>query len=267
MQLGAGEIDGKRIIGARALLETRTPQFPIPGFPGNQSAVSETNLNATGMGWSVRDYRGRLMLTHLGSTPGWGSAVALLPAERTAVAVFVNFSQGMWPANSVMRWVLDRYLDVELKDWNEQTLQWAEQRREAGIAALKRASAARAAGTRPSLPLESYAGTYTDSLYPPARVTLWNGKLRLSLGPMLSGELDHWQGDTFRVTWNRAEFGANLVTFDVSGGAHPDSVRTRVLGQSATWRRSQEPPGNATRVPGPMPARSSSLALTSSAAR
>lgn len=29
-------------------------------------------MTAYGMGWGVRDYRGALMLWHLGSTPGWG---------------------------------------------------------------------------------------------------------------------------------------------------------------------------------------------------
>jgi CubicO group peptidase (beta-lactamase class C family) len=244
LQLGAGEVGGKRIVGERALMETRSPQFPIPGFPQDQSQVSETNLNAAGMGWSVRDYRGRLMVTHLGSTPGWGSAVALLPGERAGVAVFVNISQGMWPANSVMRFVLDRLLGADFKDWNEQPLEWAQQRRQLQVASLTKAAAARTAGTKPSLPLASYAGTYVDSLYPPARVTLRNGTLRLSLGPMLAGDLDHWQDEAFRVTWDRADFGANLVTFHVGGDSRPDSIQTRVLGQSALWRRMDEPPGS-----------------------
>jgi CubicO group peptidase (beta-lactamase class C family) len=241
-QLSAGEAGGRRIVGREALLATHTPQVPIPGFPANRAAVAATNLNAAGMGWSVRDYRGRLMLTHSGSTPGWGAAVALLPAERTGVAVFVNITQGLWPANSVMRWLLDRLLDAELEDWNEQPLKGAEQRRQAEVAARKKAVASCVAGMTASRPLEAYAGTYTDSLYPPARVMLRNGRLRFSLGPLLAGDLDHWQGDTFRVTWDREEFGANLVTFHLSGGARPDSVQARILGTNAVWRRSEEPP-------------------------
>jgi len=80
-QLAGGEIDGRRLITAESLLETRTPQTPIPGFSRNQAEPSVTNLGAYGMGWGVRDYRGHLMLSHLGSTPGWSSAVALLPAR------------------------------------------------------------------------------------------------------------------------------------------------------------------------------------------
>ncbi|MEX2152706.1 MAG: serine hydrolase [Gemmatimonadaceae bacterium] len=247
-QLGSGDVDGRRIIGERALLETRTPQFPIPGFPGNQSEASETNLNSTGMGWAVRDYRGRLMVTHLGSTPGWGSAVALLPAQRTAVAVFVNISQGLWPANSVMRFVLDRVLGAESREWNAQPLASAEQRRRAQVAALHKAVTERPTATKPVLPLAAYAGTYVESAHPPVRVTYWKGNLRLSMGPMLSGDIDHWYNDTFRVTWDRADFGANLVTFHAAG-TRPDSVHVRILGQSATWRRTERPPGEvSTRV-------------------
>lgn len=244
-QLSTGEIDGRRLMGREALLATRTPQIPRPGFPASQEEASETNLAAYGMGWDLRDYRGHLMVSHLGSTPGWGSAVALLPVEGGGAAVFVNTTQGLWLANAVVRWILDRLLGAEFEDWNQRALDWAEERRRANTAVLERAAAERIPGTTPSLPLEAYAGTYVDSLYPPARVTFRKGKLRIVLGPELSGDLEHWQEDTFRVTWDRADLGANFVTFNLGDGAHPETIEARILGQEAVWHWIDEPPEEA----------------------
>ncbi|HUG40429.1 MAG TPA: serine hydrolase [Longimicrobiales bacterium] len=242
-QLGAGEIDGTRVVSEEALLATRTPQVPSPGFPRSQSEASETNLSAYGMGWGLRDYRGRLMVSHLGSTPGWGAAAMLLPTEDAAVAVFANTSHGLWLADAVARWIVDRLLGAEMKDWNGEAVEWAGERRRAAAAALEQAAAERVAGTRHALPLEAYAGTYVDSLYPAARVTHRQGALRLVLGPQLAGALDHWQDDVFRVTWERPDFGANFVTFEVGDRDHPEAVKSRILGREATWRRSDQPPG------------------------
>jgi len=108
--------------------------------------------------------------------------------------------------------------------------------------ALEEAAGARSEGTEPSLALDAYAGTYVDSLYPPARVTWRNGGLRLVLGPQLSGELDHWEHDTFRVTWDRAELGANLVTFHVTADSTPGRLEMRILGRRAVWCRSEDSP-------------------------
>jgi hypothetical protein len=60
-------------------------------------------------------------------------------------------------------------------------------------------------GTKPSLPLEEYAGSYPSELYGEARVTLENGRLALRLlpNPDLVGDLTHWHFDTFALQWRR----------------------------------------------------------------
>jgi len=242
--LSGGVIDGERLIGAGALLETRIPQTPLPGFSRNQTEPAVTTLGAYGMGWGVRDYRGNLMVSHLGSTQGWSSAAALLPARDLGVAVFVNITRGTGLTDGIQRWVLDRLLGAEPKDWAAEALARARERRAAATAALAEAAESREGDDEPTLSLDAYAGIYVDSLYPPARVAPRNGRLRLVLGPDLEGVLDHWEGDTFRVTWDRPELGANLVTFEVGTGSHPERLETRVLGRRGVWRRSEEPAGD-----------------------
>ncbi|HEY9516185.1 MAG TPA: DUF3471 domain-containing protein [Gemmatimonadaceae bacterium] len=67
--------------------------------------------------------------------------------------------------------------------------------------------------TRPSLPLGRYAGTYADSAYGNATVTLNHGKLQLEYGTTYSGELEHWHFNTFRTNWRNQLLGTSFVTF------------------------------------------------------
>jgi hypothetical protein len=72
----------------------------------------------------------------------------------------------------------------------------------------------RAKGTKPSLPLEAYAGEYSDPMYGVARVTLDGDKLVFKVesfrDPLV---LDHWHYDTFRGPWGDATFGQAMATF------------------------------------------------------
>ena len=70
--------------------------------------------------------------------------------------------------------------------------------------------------SKPSLPVERYAGTYNDPWYGDVAVTMEEGKLviRFSATPSLVGDLEHWQYDTFIARWRDRELRADAyVTF------------------------------------------------------
>src|SRR5207247_5778901 len=65
-------------------------------------------------------------------------------------------------------------------------------------AAQRAEESKRVTGTRPTLPLERYAGTYADSLYGTATVTLVNGRLSIQAGTV-SGLIEHCHYELFGV--------------------------------------------------------------------
>ena len=67
-----------------------------------------------------------------------------------------------------------------------------------------------------TLPLDEYVGVYSDSLYGTVRVAERDSTLHLHYGPGLQGPLEHWNYDTFRVSWEATWRGTDLVTFRVS---------------------------------------------------
>ena len=80
----------------------------------------------------------------------------------------------------------------------------------------KRQASARAADSKPSLPLAKYAGRYTDAWYGDITLGIEGEKLviRFSHTPLLVGDLEHWQHNTFVARWRDRSLDADaFVTF------------------------------------------------------
>ena len=76
-------------------------------------------------------------------------------------------------------------------------------------------------GSKPSLPLDGYAGTYRDPWYGDIKVAKQDGKLVMSFSKtaQLTGTLVPWQHDTFIARWNdRSRNGDAFVNFTLDPG-------------------------------------------------
>ena len=116
---------------------------------------------------------------------------------------------------------------------------FAEQAREAERAAL----AKRVEGTRPSLPLEGYAGSYADpdSLWDPFTVRVQEGRRTAVLGGELTGQAEHWHYDVFRVRWDDISLGESFLTFTIDREGRAAWVRV----DGTLLNRGPEPAGEA----------------------
>jgi hypothetical protein len=152
----------------------------------------------------VQQLRGRILLTHGGSLPGYVSRVTLVPGERLGVAVLTN-QESASAFYAVTQAVLDAYLGVP-----DPPVDWLEAFRAAAAARNAKAedrvaadTAARDTGSRPSLPRSGYAGSYRDPWYGEARITEEGDRLVLDLTrtPGMLADLEHWHHDTFVARW------------------------------------------------------------------
>jgi hypothetical protein len=128
--------------------------------------------------------------------PGYLSRVTLTPELKLGVAVLTNMESG-GAFSSVVYRVLDHYLGVPEFDWLS-GFAWQEARAESlQIATDRAASVGRNSASRPSLPLEKYAGTYRDPWYGDLRISREGERLALAMlpTPSLAGRLEHWQYD------------------------------------------------------------------------
>jgi len=67
-------------------------------------------------------------------------------------------------------------------------------------------------GTKPTLALSAYAGTYSDPLYGSVTIKLVDGKL-VTTDAMDPCDLEHWNYDTFLLVHRKRWLGRDPVTF------------------------------------------------------
>ena len=199
LQLGRGQYRGRRLISEAQIRVMRTPAMPLPEEIPYNLLMPEAHLRSYGLGWMMHDYHDRLVVEHAGQTDGMHATVALMPEEQLGVVVLTNSVLFGFPT-AVMYRVFDAYLGRPPRDWSAELRQAMRPMNDGGPPPP---TSPRIAGTKPSLPLAGYAGTYRHPLYGDAVVELNGGDLVLKL---LGGQtrLTHWQVDTFRTAWSVA---------------------------------------------------------------
>lgn len=210
MQLANGSYGGMEIISAKSLAESHSPQTIIASPP--DSLFPSRHFSLYGFGWVLQDYRGRELVWHNGGIDGMLSEMRLVPEEKLGIIILSN-AEGHDMNPAIAYRIMDAYLGAPARDWSSIFLAQQKEALAKQAEAEKKMEAARVSGTRPSLPLERYAGTYADSMYGSATVKLENGKLVLAYGPSFEGELEHWHFDTFRAHWRDERMGKAFVTF------------------------------------------------------
>jgi len=223
LQLGGGVYEGKRLLSAAALKEIQTPQTIIRLEGPMASLYPEAHFLTYGFGWFLSDYRGRKVVEHGGAIDGMRAQVAMLPEEKLGLVVLSNLNGSILP-HALMFKIFDTYLGGAQRDWSSDLLKTTKGLEEQETAAEKKAEAERVKGTAPSLPLEKYSGRYQSEMYGEAKFSLENGKLVAQFGPNFSGDLEHWNYDTFRVTWRDRMEGKGLVNFRLNAQGKVESV-------------------------------------------
>ena len=236
LQLHHGKFGDKTLVNAASLDETHKLQTPIPvGPPSPDSPV--IHFVGYGMGWGAHDYAGHVALEHTGGIDGFLAHVALLPDDDFGVVILAN-DENAPVHQAIADWLLDRDLKVSpLRDWStDMHTAYAKAIAQADSAEA-RENAKRVPDTHPTLPLERYAGTYADSMYGPATVTVNpQGKLLFTRGEMVA-DLEHWNYDTFRANWRVGIADHTLLTFTIDAAGNVGGIKMDLAGDAITFTR------------------------------
>ncbi|OON59968.1 serine hydrolase [Massilia sp. KIM] len=214
---------------AREMWTAQTPMKIVEPRP--PLAATKPNFFAYGLGFQLRDYQGKLVALHGGALQGFYSRVLLVPEAKLGIAIFTNAESGP-SLNALQYRLLDQYLGVAPTDWIGRVAEVDRENQAKEAARLKSESAARAARSKPSLPLAAYEGDYTDPWYGVASIKRSGGKQVLSFSrtPDLVGELEHFQHDTFIVRWKERNFNADAyVTFSLDHDGSIERMRMKPI--------------------------------------
>jgi CubicO group peptidase (beta-lactamase class C family) len=194
MQLGGGELEGKRIISREALAETHTPRIVMPRSVAD-AKLAESTMNSYGLGWRVTDYRGEKMLDHGGATDGFRARIILLPKAGVGIVLLAN-AEAMPLLSALGQVLMDRLLAKKPIDWHALYRKQARRGELARQARLKKLLASRKPNAKPSRELAAYAGTYRDKAYGEAMVRQ-SGKGLVLKWSSFDVPLQHWGYNSF----------------------------------------------------------------------
>jgi CubicO group peptidase (beta-lactamase class C family) len=213
--------DGKeaRLFSANQAREMWTPQTPMRIMdPKPPLAATRPNFFAYGLGFQLRDYKGQMVAMHGGALQGFYSKVVLVPESKLGIAILTN-AESSGAMNALQYRLMDQYMGMAPSDWIKLIAGVEDEAHEKELARINKASGTRAAKSRPSLPLTAYEGEYQDPWYGSATIKRVGGKQVMSFArtPDLTGQLEHFQHDTFIVRWKERNFNADAyVTFSLN---------------------------------------------------
>ncbi len=229
LQLGEGRIDNRRLLSAEALREMHTPQTIIPPDDNFTRYYPDAHFLTYGLGWFLHDYHGRKIVEHGGAIDGMRAQVALIPEEKLGLVILCNRGGTSLP-RALMFHVFDRYLGGSQHDWSAEMLAVSQELEQKADEEKAKRIATRVADTKPSRPLEDYAGKFTNRLYGDAHVELADGKLLLKRGSAVAADLEHWHYDTFQARFRDRVLQPELITFHLDAEAKIASVDLSPLG-------------------------------------
>ncbi len=222
MRLNLGEpgvLDGVRYVSRGVMHEIHRPQRAnrIWDPYGSQSSYA--------LGWSNTDYRGHRVLQHSGATDGMNTNLTLVPNSEIGIVILTNsFNRFM---NVLTNHLLDELLGLPRRDWNAEMWSTWQMQYANALSRKEAIDQARVSGTNPSLPLEAYAGRYTDPLYDMADVRYVDGRLEIRFWEDETQvlHLEHWHYDTFKATWQNPAKREKFVTFSLGSDGTPEALQ------------------------------------------
>jgi CubicO group peptidase (beta-lactamase class C family) len=222
------EAQSREMWSAQTILPTNDTPEPLAGL--------KPNFASYGLGWALRDYRGRKLVGHTGGVAGFVSRVMLVPEESLGVVILTNAESG-GAFDSILFHVLDHYFHAPRTDWVAAFKTADEQALADSAAITKKQESERVADSKPTLTLEKYAGVYQDAWYGPATIRQENGRLVFTLDhtPAAVADVQHWQYDTFKAHWRDRTVEDALLTFTLKPDGSIDHFTLKAVSPLADF--------------------------------
>ncbi len=192
-----GQFNGKEIIPPGYRSQAMTAQIATGGLPGKENP--DLHMSGYGLAWGMSSYRGHYRVEHGGGIDGFISSTSFFPTD--SIGIFVVSNQGT-PTTSIRNFIADRMLKLSYRNWGKKDF---EDKLKADSIAKTRPnndSLNRKPGTRPSHPLNEYAGSYENKGYGQVKIFLERDTAWVDYneaGLRTKNYLQHYHYDVFRI--------------------------------------------------------------------
>ena len=204
---------GDRLISEASIAEIFKPQMLIEAdnfYPA--SNLSNPNWMSYGLAWFQQDFQGRKIDFHTGSLSGLVAIVGLDRANDLGVIVLGNRDHAEM-RHAIMWHVMDQSPTEQRRDWNAEVWEMFQGFEEQAAESRQKTIDNRLQGTRLSLPVEQYTGTYHSNTSGDVVVAKTDDGLVMN-SRKLQISLSHWHLDTFQAEM-KEQGGSWLISFNI----------------------------------------------------
>jgi CubicO group peptidase (beta-lactamase class C family) len=209
-QLAGGQIDGQRLVEPATIEETRTAHTAIRPTARERRRHPCSHLISDGLGWSLMDYRGKLLIRHTGGLDGMLSVTGFAPEDSLGVVVLSNQNPNSF-FMALFYHLLDSCLGLSPLDHHADLLADHRQEAAAALQARRRLVDGRPAGGEDTI--GDLAGTYHHPYLGEATVGEEGGLwvLRLAAHPHKHGILEPWGREACMCRWSELSWQESLL--------------------------------------------------------
>ncbi|MEK7224348.1 MAG: serine hydrolase, partial [Bacteroidota bacterium] len=223
-QLSNGKLDGKQIIPAGAIAQTRTPHS-IMGNGGHM--FNKAHFNLYGLGWFLEEYAGRKIVAHTGGVNGFVTSVCLVPEEKLGIIVLTNTDANSF-FEALRNEIEDAYLGLPYRNYSKVFLGYSANQQKETAEWLRKMKDTIATAVD-SFPPTAYAGTYRHDVYGLMTIAREENKLvaRFEHHKGRYAELELLGPGRFLASFNDPLYGIKEWNFTITKG-QIKSVTVRV---------------------------------------
>jgi hypothetical protein len=216
MLLNNGRFGDEQVVPEDAIAQTRYPH----SIAGNGGVpFNKGHFDLYGLGFELRAYEGRKIVSHGGAVTGFLSYITLVPEENLGIIVLTNSIRNSLYYSLGME-ILDACFGLPYRNYSRYygTSFRLEAERQEHLAAQYRDSVAMQLKT--ALPVQAYTGNYANEVYGMMQVLQDKGELRMKFQhhPRLYAKLESLGGNRFYVTFSDPEFETAVFPFTVENG-------------------------------------------------
>ena len=214
LQLASGMFDGKQLIPAGVIAQTRLPHSII-GKGGTQ--YNKGHYALYGLGWELQEYENREIVSHTGGVNGYVSSVTLIPEESLGIVILTNTDQNMLFEALKME-IVDAYLKLKYRDYSNGYLRFDKLKQAQAQKESKKLRDSAALKIKAGLPLAAYSGKYMNDVYGTMQVAVdgSNLKMMFSHHPNMFAKLESLGGNRFYATFSDPAFATAIFPFRVA---------------------------------------------------
>ena len=226
MLLDNGKFEGKQIIPAAAIQQTRTPNS-IMGNGG--TLYNSGHFSLYGLGWMLQEYGGKKIVSHTGGVNGFVTSVTLIPEEKLGIIVLTNTDANEF--YEALKWdIMDAYLGFPYRNYSKVYNGFVKTQNKAEQESIKKKRDTVAMHLPVTIPLQKFTGVYENDPYGTLQIETEGDHLKVKFQHhVMTGKLEPLGGNRFLCTYSNPIWGVMEIPFTIDNGV-VKSVTIKVAG-------------------------------------